>query len=738
MSRSSPRHAGQSARGRRYARIAGLAALLAFLVAALLFDGVAMRLSALVFDGYQRMKPREAAGAPVTIVDIDEASLKTVGQWPWPRWRLAEIVDRLGRMGAAVTAFDVLFAEPDRMSFGNAAAALRAAGATVVLPDDAEARDSDAIFAAAIARNAVVAGFVLVEAPAVPPPRPKAGFAFAGADPRPILPSYPGHIANQPAIDAAAAGLGYFSFTPGEDGIVRRIPLVARSHDALLPALGLEALRVAQGAGSIVLRTAGASGETATGRPAVTAVKVGAFEVPTMRDGSLWIYYSDRPSVQRIPAAALLEEGAEERLRRQVEGRIVLVGASAVGLRDLVATPLSRAVPGVQVQAEILDQIIGQSFLGRPDWVRGLEMTAAAVAALLLLLALPHLGSLTAAALAVAVLGTLAAASWYAFAAHRLLVDPVLSMGSALAVYIAATIPLFLFTDRDRRFVRSAFAHYLAPALIEELADNPASLKLGGETREITILFCDIRGFTTLSEGLPPEAVTSLLNRFLTPMTEVLLSSGATIDKYIGDAIMAFWNAPVAQPDHARAAVRAALAMMEALEAHNARTGQPLQIGIGVNTGEACVGNLGSEQRFSYSAIGDSVNVASRIEELTKRYGLPVLLSGRTAELASGFAMLEVDRVCVTGRATPVAIHTVLGDGTAAARDEFRILAARHQAMLGAYRAGHVSRAMALQHEAQRIAPPSLGSLYSVYRKRLERFASEPPPPDWSGVFDAA
>ncbi|HEX2256336.1 MAG TPA: adenylate/guanylate cyclase domain-containing protein [Afifellaceae bacterium] len=697
-----------------------------------------MHLSALVFDGYQRLKPRQAADAPITVIDIDEASLKAVGQWPWPRWRLAEMVDRLGTMGAAVTAFDIVFAEPDRLSFDNAAAALRAAGAEVTMPADLISADSDAIFGQAIGRNAVVAGFVLLDGPAVPPPEPKAGFAFGGTDPRQILPSYPSHLPNLPAIESAAAGLGYFSFPPGYDGVVRRMPLIARSHDALLPALSLEALRIAQGAGSIVVRSSGASGEAATGRPAVTAVKVGALEVPTMADGSLWVYYSGLPSLERIAAAELLEEGAAERLRDSVEGRIVLVGTSAVGLRDLVATPLAAGVPGVQVQAEILDQIIGQTFLSRPDWARGLEAAAAVIAALLLILLLPHLGSVAGAALAAASIAAIGAASWHAFAAHRFLFDPLLPIASTGLVYVAATAALYLFAERERRFIRAAFAHYLAPPLIEKLAESPASLKLGGETREITILFCDIRGFSTLSEGLAPEALTSLLNNFLTPMTDVLLTSGATIDKYIGDAIMAFWNAPVQQPDHARAAVGAALAMIEALDALNASTGEELRIGIGLNSGEACVGNLGSEQRFNYSAIGDAVNVASRIEGLTKRYRLPILFSERTAELASGFALLEVDRVCVTGRATPVAIYTALGGEAAAAEEGFKALSVLHRAMLAAYRAGDSARGLLLLAEAQRRAPPALDSLYAIYRERLEHFAAEPPQPDWSGVFDAA
>jgi adenylate cyclase len=718
--------------------MAGLAALLVSLTAASLLDDTATRLSALVFDSYQRLKPRVAAEAPITVVDIDEASLKALGQWPWPRWRMAEMVDRLGTMGAAVTAFDIVFAEPDRMSLDNAAAALRDAGAEVTIPDELALRDSDAVFAQAIGRNAVVAGFVLLDAPPVPPPQPKAGFAYGGTDPRQILPSYPGHLPNLPAIEAAAAGLGYFSFPPGHDGVVRRIPLVARSHDALLPALGLEALRIAQGAGSIMMRSSDASGEASAGRPAVTAVQVGAFEVPTMADGSLWVYYSGLASLNRIAAAELLEEGGAERLRDRVEGNIVLVGTSAIGLRDLVATPLSPAVPGVHVQAEILDQIIGQTFLSRPDWARGLEVTAAAMAALVLVVVLPAVGSVSGAALAAASLAVIGAASWYAFAAYRFLFDPLLPMGSALFVYIAATATLYLFAERERRFIRDAFAHYLAPPLIERLADDPAKLKLGGETREITILFCDIRGFTTLSEGLAPEALTSLLNRFLTPMTDVLLKSGATIDKYIGDAIMAFWNAPLQQPDHARAAVGAALAMVEALEALNARTGEQLRIGIGLNTGEACVGNLGSEQRFNYSAIGDTVNVGSRIEGLTKQYGLPILLSDRTAELADGFAMLEVDRVHVAGRAAPLAIYTALGDKAAAAEEDFKALLVLHRAMLAAYRSGDTSRGLLLLREAQMRAPAALDGLYGIYRRRLEHFAAKPPRPEWSGVFDAA
>jgi adenylate cyclase len=327
------------------------------------------------------------------------------------------------------------------------------------------------------------------------------------------------------------------------------------------------------------------------------------------------------------------------------------------------------------------------------------------------------------------------AASWFAFADAQLVIDPILPSAAVLGDYIVVTALLLLVTDRERQFVRNAFSLYLAPSLVERLAEDPAALALGGETREITLLFSDIRGFTSLSEKMDPHAITSLLNRFLTPMTDVLLKNEGTIDKYMGDAIMAFWNAPLPTAQHPRRACLAALAMLDTLDELNRHEEVPIKIGVGLNTGVCCVGNLGSEQRFSYSAIGDPVNVASRVEGLTKQFGLQILMTENTKEHASGLALLEVDRVRVVGRGEPVSIFTLLGDEPVARSPEFISLFNAHSHMIAAYRSADFSDAAAALERARGFAPQRLQDFYDVYAERLSVLRDNPPGPGWDGVF---
>jgi adenylate cyclase len=712
---------------------AGVLTLLAVLVAHAANPGLFDRLSALAFDFQQQLKPRQEAGAPVVIVDIDEASLREIGQWPWPRSDLAKIIDRLGGLGAAAIGLDIVLAEPDRTSLRRAAAALVEAGATVSLPSDL--LDNDDALAAAFARNNVTAGFVLSNENENELPPPKAGFAFAGADPKSFLFSFSGGVSNLPILDQAAAGFGFYSFPPSPDGIVRMVPLVARNGDRLYPALSIETLRTAQGASTLILRATGASGEADTGQPAMTAIKVGAFEVPTGAVGDFRIYFSGIPSVPRIPAARLLDPATAADYADQLAGSLVLVGTSAVGLRDIVATPRSAAMPGIEVHAEIIDQILGGVFLTRPDWAPGAENFAAAVLAVILIAMLIMTGPVIGAVAALILIVVAGAVSWYAFANAQLVIDPILPSIAVLGVYVVDTALLLLLTDRERAFVRNAFAHYLAPSLVERLAEDPAALTLGGETREITLLFSDIRGFTSLSEKMDPHDITSLLNRFLTPMTDVLLSNEATIDKYMGDAIMAFWNAPIVTAGHPRRACLAALAMLDTLDELNKREETPLKIGVGLNTGVCCVGNLGSEQRFSYSAIGDPVNVASRVEGLTKQFGLQILMTENTKEYASDLALLEVDLVRVVGRGEPVSIYTVLGDEATARSNDFLALFSAHSGMIAYYRAADFTAAEAARGKARGLAPQRLHAFYDVYAERIAALKESPPAEGWDGVF---
>jgi adenylate cyclase len=725
-------------RDRRRTLQVGLAGLLTLALVLFSFSGnspLLQRLSALVFDLYQNIRPRVESGAPIIVVDIDEASIRELGQWPWPRSEIAKMVDRLRELGAAAIGFDVVFSDPDRTSLATAAEALTRAGATVNLPPNL--LDNDQVLATSFGQGGVVAGFVLTNETDVDPPPAKSGFAFAGNDPQSFLMAFRGALANLAILNDASTGFGFFSFPPTPDGIVRLVPLVARSHEKLYPALSVETLRVAQGASSMVVKGTGASGEADTGQPAMTALKVGDFEVPTGPAGEFRIYFSGLPSMARIPAAAILNPEKSAGFADRLNGSIVLIGTSAVGLRDFVATPRSAAQPGVEVHAEIIDQILSGEFLTRPDWAPGAEIVVAAVLTLLLLAAVLSVGPVLGALGALIIIAAAIAASWFAFANGHLVLDPILPSVAVLSVYIVATALLLLLTDRERQYVRRAFSQYLAPAMVEKLAQDPEALTLGGETREITILFSDIRGFTSLSEHMDPQEITSLLNRFLTPMTNVLLESGATIDKYIGDAIMCFWNAPLSTPDHPRRSCLGALAMLKGLEELNKTEGKAIKIGVGLNTGACCVGNLGSEQRFNYSAIGDAVNVAARVEGLTKQYGLAILITENTAHHASGMALLEVDLVRVVGRREPIAIYTLLGDDKFTLTKEFKAIFTAHNLMLATYRSGDFARAAEAADNARNAAPESLSYLYGIYQKRIAALRANPPSMPWDGVFTA-
>ncbi len=714
--------------------LAGLATLAAVLTFGAVQRPALDRLSNLVFDSYQRLLPREEAGAPVAVVDIDEASIAALGQWPWPRSILADLVDRLGAAGAATIAFDIVFPEADRTSVALQAEELRRAGAEVSLPPGTLSNDE--LLAAAIARNSVTLGIAISNETSAALPPAKGGFAFAGADPRSYLPPFSGGIGNLPEITAPAQGIGSFSFPTAADGVVRTVPLLFHAQGQLYPSLGLEALRVAQGAGSYIVRSTGASGEADTGRPAMVALRDGALDVPTGPMGDFWIYYSGLPGMPTVPAIDVLQHDIPT-LAEAVGGRIVLVGTSAVGLRDIVAVPMGYATAGVRVHAEIIDQVVGQVFLTRPDWAPGAEIAAATLLGLLLLLIASRAGALMTSGVALVLLFVAFAASWWAFSAQQWLLDPLLPALAVALLFLVTTPVLFLLADRERQFVRGAFARYLSPTMVERLAANPEALALGGELRELTVLFSDIRGFTSLSEKMNPTELTALLNGFLTPMTDILLASEGTIDKYMGDAIMCFWNAPLDVAEHERKACLAALEMVAALDRLNAGRDMPLKVGIGLNTAPCCVGNLGSAQRFSYSAIGDGVNVASRIEGQTKAYGVTILVTDPTRAAAADLAFVEVDLVRVVGRAEPLPIHALLGDAGRAATPAFRAHLADHAELIAAYRRADADAADAALARARAHGEGELDKLYDLYAERIAALRTDPPSPDWDGVYTA-
>ncbi len=708
-----------------------------------------------VFDSYQRLSPRAwSPDLPVRIVDIDEASLGRLGQWPWPRNRLAELTNRLTAAGAAAIVFDFVFAEPDRTSPEEILKSLAEAPARDALRRAiSESEPHDRRFADALEAAPSVLAVVLRQGeptkagtgdeesgdtgsgdeggfPA------KAGFATAGDDPWPFIPAFGQATEPLPVLAGAATGLGAINWLPDHDQVVRRVPLVFRLGDDSVPGLVAEALRVAQGASTYVLRASNASGETAFGaRSGLNAIRVGALETATDTTGALVIRYTPHEPRRFIPAWRILSDGEpNQALRAGIAGRIVLVGTSAPGLFDLRATPISRAVPGVEIHAQAIEHILAGERLTRPDWASGLEIVAAVLGALLaasLVVLLPARIALPL-SLFLAALGVYA--SWLTFSRAGLLVDPAFPTATGLAALFGATGVVTFAEQRARQRIRTAFGRYLAPELVDELADDPSRLVLGGENRELTVLFSDIRGFTTLAEGFQAEALTRFINGFLTPMTDVILSERGTIDKYMGDAIMAFWNAPMDDPAHGEHACRAALSMLDALAALNARReGPAIAIGIGLNTGQCCVGNLGSEQRFDYSAIGDDVNIASRLEDLTKVYRVAVIAGETTVAKAPGFAFLEIDRVRVKGRDRPLTVFALLGDEARHADPAFTALKERQAAMLAAYRRRDWVGARAALTDLAEVA--DLTGYAAMMAERIKHLAASPPPADWDGVF---
>ncbi len=707
------------------------------------------RIGLLLFDSYQRASPRAYEDAPVRVVDIDEESIRRLGQWPWPRTDVARLTMRLSDAGASVIAYDIVFSEPDRTSPARIAEQLRRnGGAGTAIAALGAMPDHDAKLAEAFGQAQVVAGYFLLREKNGETVEPKAGFAISGSPPGGGIPRYTSAIQSLPPLRDAARGSGFVSLAGDSDGIVRKAPLLAMQNGKLLPALSLDALRLAQGAGANMVKTSDASGETAGAPGQVVSIKAGGFEVPVTASGALWMHYT-RPRPERtVPAWKLLTDGAmsSAQLTEAFSGRIVFVGAGAIGLRDLVSTPLQDRELGVMVHAQAAEQMILGRFLVRPDWAMGLERSLLLALGLAMALLLPRIGAAWGALLGAALVAALTWASWHAFSVRQYLLDPTYPVLGLVLAYLVQTALNFYREERRRAYIHNAFDRYLSPELVKRIAADPGRLELGGEEREMTVLFCDIRGFSRISESLGPKEIIRFLIGFLTPMCDILLARKATIDKFIGDAILAFWNAPLDDPDQHENAARGALEMIARLEALNrempGRADQPwpgeVKIGIGLNTGLCCVGNMGSAQRLSYSLIGDTVNLASRIEGLTKHYGVAILIGSALHARLPHFAALELDRVRVIGRDAPETLHVLLGDEVLAESDPFAALAEEHAALLTAYRAQDWNDArQILASLSAKAAAFGLERSYALYRERVDSLSADPPGAEWDGVFQA-
>ena len=700
----------------------------------------------LTFDSYQRLKPRQYdPSIPVVIAAIDEKSLDKFGQWPWSRTTLARITDRLTEMGAAAIAYDVLFAEPDRTSptavAGNLPADPQYDAARAQL---AALPDPDADFAAALARSPSVLAFAYSDDAALSADPSIAfpyGFSIIGTvEETYVAGKVQGAayaILPLPALMQAAHGMGeVHAGDPDADGIVRRVPLAVAVGGKLYPTLAGDVLRV------------GIGGQTAqvklTPDGFIDRMRIGEAIVPVNDRGELLLYDTGLVAARYISLGDLFDADFDA---ARIAGRLVLVGTTVEGLKDIRATPLAPVMPGVEIHAQILEQILGGVYLTRPYNADDIERLYLAIFGVVLLVFLYRRSALAGAAVLVGALVVTIGASWWQFADKGNLFDPIYPGLAAVVMFGSGTVINYLRVEQEKRNVRTAMARYLSPVLADQVSQHPELLKLGGELRELTLMFSDIRGFTRISESLDPQALTQLMNSFLTPMTKVIQDREGFIDKYIGDCIMAFWNAPIDVPSHAQKAILAAFDMRAELKRVNAmlkekaekegRAEVEIRIGIGLNSGICCVGNMGSEQRLEYSVLGDTVNIASRLEALSPAYGVDLVIGEETASGATDFALLELDRVRVKGKALPIRIYTGLGDQAVAATAEFQRLHDAQSRLLAHYRAKEWDQAEAVLAECRALAPALLNGLYELYEKRIAHYRIDPPPADWDGVYEA-
>ena len=683
-----------------------------------------------VFDQYQRWRPRErGAERLVRVVDIDDESIRRLGQWPWPRVEMAKLVESLADAKVAAIGFDVLFSETDRAPTDLSAAAPIGGG--------------DAAFARALASRSVILSELVTQTALAGAVLAKSGFTFIGQDPTPELPHLKGALGPLPLLAKSAAGIGFVNWQADADRVVRRVPLLIVVDGQIQPSFALECLRVAQGASTYLIKSADAGGSSLGQGAGVAAIKVGDLIASTEPAGDIRAYFAASDASLSVPAWQLLAPGVD---LSDLAGKIVVVGASASLLSDVVATPLNPSTPGVEAQAQLIEQILDGDALLRPDWAPGAEVATTTVLSLALVVATPLLSALWSAVLGALAVACLAGGSWLAFTHEGWLLDPITPSLSSGAVFLAGVLALYSHKRRQLNETRSHFGRFVSPAVVARLAERPEAVQLGGLQRTLTLMFCDIRSFTTLSEGLTAVELTAFLNEYLTPMTDAVLQQMGTVDKYMGDAIMAFWNAPLDDPAHAAHAVNAALAMRKTLAELNRRWAdraaesghafRQVKFGVGLNTGECCVGNLGSTRRFDYSAIGDEVNVASRLEGASKVLGVDIVASDLTRAEAPDFAWLEVDRLVLKGKTRPTPVYALAGDAATAASGSFRELARRHDEILAAYRGRDFVAAGRLAAEAAALAPKEIQGLYAnYYQERFAFLAASDLDPSWQPVF---
>ena len=683
----------------------------------------------------------------VIIVDIDENSLAEVGRWPWGRDKLATLVENLfGLYQADVVGFDIVFAEKDESSGLQQFEQL----ARTTLKNNTEYREEferirpsllhDEIFANSLIGKDVVLGYYFKSSlqetetgvtGLLPPALTKMDVQWSQRLP---INEAAGYAGNLDILQASARSGGYFDNPYVDaDGVFRRVPLIQAYQGNLFASLALATAQVYLDTAGIELTVETEGSKGSTEYYALESIKLKNYHIPVDANGAVFVPYRGRQgSFTYLPAHMVLNAKADP---AQLRGKIVLIGTSAPGLLDLRSTPVQNIYPGVEVHANIISGILDHRIKHKPAWTIGYEFVLLVVIAASMALLLPLVSPLLAAAGSLGFTGIVLAGTLFAWNSNLILplASPLLLI---VLIFMLHMTYGFFIESRGKRQLANLFGHYIPPELVDEMSESPEEYSLDGENREMTVLFSDVRGFTTISEGMDPKQLTQLMNALLTPMTRVIHKNRGTIDKYMGDAIMSFWGAPLADSEHARHALYAAMEMMDELkimqEEFRQRGWPEVNIGIGLNTGNMNVGNMGSEFRMAYTVLGDAVNLGSRLEGLTKNYGVNIIVSESTKSEVPEFLFRELDLVRVKGKNEPVAIFEPIGHKNDLDKEVTTELIAYKQALLN-FRAQSLDKAELDFFNLNRLYPNRF--LYQVYLDRIVFYRREPPGDDWDGVF---
>ncbi len=676
----------------------------------------------------------------VAIVDIDEDSLETFGQWPWPRYRVALLLKKIQMAGALAVGNDILFGEPDGTSPAVIKKTLKRDLHIDVdfkgLPP--ELMDNDALFSNVLGTGPFALGYSFYfkgdavharEASALPRLKISEVRQAAAESAVTYMISAAHVIPPMKAFLKQCPHAGFMNTLTDSDGVLRRVPLMISWQGNIYPHLSLATLLTA-------LKGKIPDPMVKVSRGGIESLKLGDTVVPLEAGGSMLINYKG-PShtFPYLSAGHVLEDNIPV---GSLENKIVFLGSSAAGLMDIRVSPLDEVFPGVEVNATIVDNILNQDFITIPDWIPGMELF------LILFwgIVTTFLIGWADARLMLPVMLMLAAGAWFSslwfLKTRQIWVSPFFPILGLAFNFSVLNLFKFWFSERKKKFYRSAFSKYVSKAVVDQISESPEKMTLEGEEKEMSIMFSDIRGFTTLSEKLSPTQVTMLLHDYFTPVTRSIIKNHGTLDKFIGDAVMCFWNAPLDVKGHQRLAVKTGFEMLESLVGLNQifkdKYGIEIDIGIGIHSGRCRVGNMGSADLFDYTIIGDNVNLTSRLEGLTKFYGVKIIVSQSiTAYLPDTVLCQELDQVRVKGKTEPVAIYTVFQPATTDRQQDLETELTAHRQALIVYKERQFHRAKDLFQELCLRYPH--GKIYSIYLSRCELFMKSPPEESWDGVF---